>query len=226
MQTDMIVKSKVRMKNPMLAFLIPLFIIVLFPTDASAGWLLYHKPEFNGRVIDAETKEPIRGAVVVAAYYKTTMGVPHRYTDIIHFQEALTNKNGEFHIPSYTTIIQPLSWANKVTFIIYKSGYGNFPEQQIIPSGLKLIDEEIFFSGDIGGLKRLEMWVSDEHGLVLKEISMTLGIVELPRLSSQGDRIKAMLAGRPGILTSSDAPLYYKAINEERSRLGLSGLEE
>lgn len=41
-------------------------------TNSYASWLIYHKPEFKGMVIDAETKEPIEGAVVVAVYYKVT----------------------------------------------------------------------------------------------------------------------------------------------------------
>jgi len=214
------------MKKSMVGFFLFVVLIVLFPAASSASWLIYHKPAFKGKVIDAETKAPIRGAVVVAAYYKTTMGVPHRYSDIIYFKEALTDEGGEFFIPSYTTIIQPLSWSNKVTFIIYKSGHGNFPEQQISPYGLKLIDEETFFSEDIGSQGHLEMWVRGEHGLALQELSTTFGIVELPRLSTQEERIKAMMAGRPGILNADDAPLYYKAINEERIRLGLSGEEK
>jgi hypothetical protein len=216
----------VQMKLSTAVFIFFILLTALFSTNSYASWLLYHKPDFNGRVIDAGTKEPIHGAVVVAAYYKTTLGVPHRYSDIIYFQEALTDKDGYFHIPSYTTLIQPLSWSNIVAFIIYKPGYGNFPEQQIIPYGLTMKNEEEYFSRAIGSRGILEMWVRGDNGLALKKLAIIFGVVELPKLSTKEERIKAMIAGRPGILTADEAPLYYKEINEERSRLGLSGVDK
>ncbi|MEK6683280.1 MAG: carboxypeptidase-like regulatory domain-containing protein [Nitrospirota bacterium] len=112
--------------------LMVLFVTILFmlPDAGHAGWLIYHKPAFHGRVIDAETKEPIEGAVVVASYLKTTLGPAHSGSSVFNVRETLTDKAGEFHIPSYTTIIQPFSWSewsDKVTFIIYKPGYGSYP---------------------------------------------------------------------------------------------------
>ena len=93
-------------------------------------------------------------------------------------REALTDKNGEFYIPSYTTIIQPLSWETLVTFIIFKPGYGSFkpaygsfPEYQKTPSGLRPMDEETFFSKGIGTEGELELWVAkdkEENGLDFK----------------------------------------------------------
>ena len=95
----------------------------------AGGWLIYHKPEFKGKVIDSETKQPIEGAVVVAIYYKKSMmGIVESYSVIMNVKETLTDKNGEFYIPSYTTVIQPLSWESKATFIIFKPGYGSFPK--------------------------------------------------------------------------------------------------
>ena len=43
--------------------------LVCFSLLTSAySWPIYSKPEFRGRVIDAETKQPIEGAVVVVLY--------------------------------------------------------------------------------------------------------------------------------------------------------------
>jgi len=52
-----------------------LLLVVLMTTSSEAGWLIYHKPEFKGRVLDTETKEPIEGAVVVVVdrLRKTTL---------------------------------------------------------------------------------------------------------------------------------------------------------
>ena len=130
-------------------------IIILVSGTSFAGWLIYHKPAYKGRVIDAETKEPIEGAVVVVTYTKETMGIPHKYSSIINVRETLTDQNGEFYIPRYITMIQPLSFEDMANFIIFKSGYGSFPNYQAVPSGITPVDQETFFSRDIGSEREL-----------------------------------------------------------------------
>jgi hypothetical protein len=203
------------MKKSTAAFLISIYLIALFPTASSASWLLYHKPEFKGRVIDAETKAPINGAVVVATYYKSTMGVPHHYSSIINVQETLTDQNGEFSIPSYTTLIQPLSMSSFVHFIIYKPGYGNFPQQHVSPPK-KGVRSEDFFSGDYGN--------NGEVSWQDKKIKVTFGIVELPKLFTKEERLRA-IPGRPSDTTSKVLPLLYEAINGERKYFGLEEVD-
>ena len=54
-----------------------LMMIVCFSFAPSAySWLYYSKPEFRGRVIDAETKQPVEDAVVVVLYEKWEFGGP------------------------------------------------------------------------------------------------------------------------------------------------------
>ena len=92
-----------------LIFFISAVVLFINCTPSNAGWLIYHKPEFKGKVIDAETKEPIEGAVVVVVYNKHSLlsGPGGGYSSVIKVKEALTDQNGEFHFPSYTTMIQP-----------------------------------------------------------------------------------------------------------------------
>ena len=109
--------------------------IVVLIAAYHLGWIIYHKPPFHGRVIDAETKEPIEGAVVVAIYNAfPIIHLPGGGSDIkIGVQEVLTDKKGEFYVPSYTTIIFPL-WARAgVNFVIYKPGYGSWPGLNVKP---------------------------------------------------------------------------------------------
>ena len=94
----------------------------------AGGWLIYHKPAYMGKVIDSETKQPIEGAVVVAVYHKESMGIVESYSFVVKVKETLTDKKGSFYFPPYTTIISPLSWEDRVTFIIYKPGYSSFPK--------------------------------------------------------------------------------------------------
>jgi hypothetical protein len=170
------------MKHLLVLALFSVLMIAGHPTLSSASWLYYYKPEFKGKVIDAESEEPIAGAVVVATYYKSTMGVPHRYSSIINVQETLTNQNGEFFIPSYTTIIQPLSVSSFVHFIIYKPGYGNYPFQQVNPP--LGVNEEDFFSETYGK--------EDEIAILKVKRNFIRGVVELPKLITKEERDKAL----------------------------------
>lgn len=109
-----------------------LFLLALtlfFNTSLShAGWLIYHKPEFKGKVINAETKEPIEGAVVIAFYkkYPIISGPAGGSASIIKIKETLTDNKGEFYFPPYTTVIQPLAEEWHTNFIIYKPGYSSY----------------------------------------------------------------------------------------------------
>ena len=97
--------------------------LLLSAATCEASWLIFHKPEFRGKIVDIETLEPIEGAVVVAIYRKEEMAIADSVDIDIDAREALTDRNGEFIIPSYTTFINPFSWSIPVQFIIFKPGY-------------------------------------------------------------------------------------------------------
>ena len=133
-----------------------------FSTSAYS-WLLYSKPEFRGRVIDAETKQPIEGAVVVVLYEKWEFGGPGggsaRPFDA---KETMTDKNGEFYFPSYTTIIGPLSRNDRADFIIFKPGYRAISSTEGI-EGRKVSDEKYFaidkdMVGKEGEIRYIDDW--------------------------------------------------------------------
>ncbi|NTV15681.1 MAG: hypothetical protein HGA96_17420 [Desulfobulbaceae bacterium] len=97
---------------------------ILTPADSSASWLVYHIPEYKGKVIEAGTDAPIEGAVVVVVYYEYTFLKFDGHTEVIGAQETLTDKNGEFVIPSFTRAMNPFaSESEDPTLIIYKPGY-------------------------------------------------------------------------------------------------------
>lgn len=161
-------------------------IIVVLPSHA---WIIYHKPEFRGRVIDAETKEPIEGAVVVVVYYKTVIRLAPESFDVIkNIRETVTTQDGAFTIPSYSSMTDPLSFDFNVEFIIYKRGYGNFPGYQKTPSGIAPKDHELFFSREIGSEGELELWVEGEKRPERKKFAVKFGIVELPKLKTREER--------------------------------------
>lgn len=205
-------------KLPTTLLLVLLFLMISVPPSHALWWMVYHKPAFKGKVIDAETKEPIEGAVVVVTYSKTSIGIAESYSVIIKVKETLTDKNGEFYIPSDTTMTQPLSWEDMANFIIFKPGYDRWQGYQSLPYGIRPIDEEIFFSKGIGTEGELEMWVKGGPPPILRKSKVTFGIVELPKLKTREDRLKAM----PSHLTDeSKTPILNRLIDEEDHNLGL-----
>jgi len=205
------------MKKVLIVIMLACISGLLMPDGSEAGWLIYRKPEFKGKVIDAGTKEPVQGAVVVVMYYSSPIlsgpggGSPY----IIHVKETLTDENGSFRIPAYMTLIQPNSVSHIADFIIYKPGYGRFPSSKVSPD-VHFVDPEEYFSKPLGTKGEMQ-W---ESGSQSKAIPVTYGIVELPMLETKDERL-GTIPGRPSELSPENIPLLYKAINEERQRFGL-----
>lgn len=190
-------------------------ILTFMVVSSEAGWLIYHKPTFEGQVIDSKTKEPLEGAVVVVAYFKHIFRfMPESGTVVIHVRETLTDKEGNFRIPSYTTIIDPFAWEAWASFIIFKPGYGNYPNYQISPPGVG-VDAEEFFSKGKTGTRGVMVWEG-----IGTMFNVTFGVVELPKLKTREDRLKAESISVSD-LRSKDLPLLYKALNEEERYLGI-----
>ena len=196
--------------------------ILVFTTPAHALWWMgYHKPALTGRVIDAETKEPIEGAVVAAVYSKDSIGFAHSYSVVIKIKETLSGKDGGFYIPSYTTLVTPLSWEEWVTLIVYKPGYGSFPGHQKVPSGMSPADHESFFSKEMAGTEgELKLSRKGERGPIVEKFTVTFGLVELPRAEGKKNRLR-MVPSTPTGFGSKYLPRLYKAIDDEYKRFGI-----
>jgi hypothetical protein len=187
-------------------------------SSAYAGWPIYSKPEFRGRVIDAETKEPIEGAVVVVLYYKRPLiggpGGPNSY--IFNAKEILTDNNGEFHFSSYSSLILFTEDAG-TTFIFYKPGYLS----SYGPTHIDVTLREKYFSTDvIGKVADIEEG-SFEQGSYVKW-NGPLGIMELKEAKTREEKLQT-LPSPPTDYTSDDLPLFIKIINEEGKKRGLKG---
>jgi hypothetical protein len=203
--------------KPVRIIILIVLMIAFLAASSEAGWLIYHKSEFKGKVIDAESKQPIEGAVVVVVYNKSTMSLgAGQLSSIINVRETITDKEGAFSIASYTTIIQPFSWEASASFIIFKPGYGSFPNQRVYPPSMSLPDQEIFFSAGIEIERYLNIYEGSESTFAV----LKTGIVELPKLKTRDERLKAEEIGVIDY-RSKDLPLLYKALNEEESYLGI-----
>jgi hypothetical protein len=183
----------------------------LIASKSQASWLSYHKPEYKGKIIDAETKEPIEGVVVSFYYMTNTYNLGGGSTRVIHTKEILTDAKGEFVIPSYTTVISPFTTSDAAECIIYKPGYASYP------NGVHFCGygPELYFSNEKAGLQ-----AECKNFGNFKPYTYVYGLVELPKVKTRQERLRAM-PSTPLVTGSKEFPLLYKLINEEHKSLGL-----
>ena len=146
----------------------------------------YAKGPWHGKVIDAETKQPIEGAVVVAVWDYRTITLTGGANSFLDAKESTTNANGQFEIPAQSYLSIPLfrEVQKLIAFTIYKPGYGSFPES-VAPKNKNTEDINKW------SIKYESMFKNEED------------IVELPVAKTIGERIKvlhtveARIAGDP-----------------------------
>jgi hypothetical protein len=165
---------------------------------------------FNGKVIDAGTKEPIEGAVVVAVWHEATATISGESTRLKDVKECLTGKKGEWliegpagkwggTITAIYTFLTGSYYTRPPQFIVFKPGYCSWPAGFGIDSckgKLKSSGKDKLASGET---------------------------VELPRFTKREDRMKAL----PEAIGDNKATFrkqkqFMRLINEERKSIGLS----
>jgi hypothetical protein len=204
------------MKSRLLRWMTAVILMNVFAAPANA-WLIYSKPEFHGKVIDSETKEPIAGAVVVVLYYKRSTfslnpGGPSSF--VTKAKETLTDKQGEFFFHSYSELM----WLNEdvgARFIFFKPGYqAGYGPTYISP----LLTEKYFSAGEIGKEIEIEAGSFDNSSYV--KWKGPLGIVELKKAKTYNER-RLGVPDTPTGYTSSELPLIFRAITIDRKERGL-----
>lgn len=170
------------------------------------GWIIYREGAFKGNVIDAETKEPIEGAVVVAIYHVRQYGIAESGSSAANAKEVLTNKTGSFYIPSHAFFhLYPFARRETTKFIIYKPGYTAFSS------------DTNYFSY----FPHSPLNVSIDMKAELFKKGVT---VELMKLKIKEERLENIPSG-PIDMRARKLPLLLKAINEEGKRFGLKEVE-
>lgn len=105
-----------------------LFLMIVVPSVG--GCAITNKyGSYYGKVIDAETKEPIEGAVVLVVYKTEQYGLAGPVSQFADAQEILTDKKGEFKIPAIRiNKLRIISgWERYPDVRIFKPGYGCYP---------------------------------------------------------------------------------------------------
>ena len=198
------------MKPLWLSILIMLIISGIVSTS-EANWLIFHESELKGQILDIDTKQPIEGAVVVVVYTTGNPGIgTGQGSSNIGVGETLTDKEGKFLIPSYTTIIQPFSWKRPSSMIIFKPGYVSLDWSGYL--------RPKFFTGE--ETKDHEGTLSWSKESVYKYKIHRTGIVELPMLKSREERMKIHVSpvedsDHNSVWYFKKQKLFIKAIREE-----------
>ncbi|MEN6620511.1 MAG: hypothetical protein ABFD50_03030 [Smithella sp.] len=197
------------MKKLLLNSINAFLLLILFTQTSQADWPLCSKPEFRGKIIDAQTKQPIEGAVALVLYNNEMLiggpGGPNDYTFPV--KETLTDKKGEFYFPSRYSL-HIVSKCDYVSFIFYKPGYN---ESYGGPVNMDAaLTEKYFSTGNIGHELEIERGTFEKHNYV--KWKGIVGIVELKKGTST--------PSAPNGYSSTQLPLLFKALNEERKNRG------
>ena len=177
-------------------------VVVLAGTTSAqspAGWERYlerpHGP-YRGQVIDAETRAPLVGAVVVAHWARDRIYPFHSVMKHYAVREVVTGADGAFLIDARDIEERAPSRTLYPRFLIFTPGYGFFPLRQKKPTGF------------IGGI-----------------FEGTGTVVELMRQEDSETRRNSLLRILPNSFTDQpfkDLPALMDRINEERTSIGLA----
>ena len=160
----------------------------------------YHGP-YRGRVVDAETKQPIAGAVVVAVWSRQKIYPLHSTTARYAAREALTENDGTFVIHARELEENAPRYTLKPYFQIFFPGYGAYRTLVFTQRGF-------------------------QHGTTFEGAGVTVG---LPPLKTRKDRLENLISPFDLFASTedvSDAPFKFtpnlvRLVNQEAVSLGL-----
>jgi len=170
---------------------------------ASTGHIYYSDGPWKGTIIDAETKQTIEGAVVVAIWRKEYGGPVGPYSYFLDAREVLTDAKGNFLIPKFwkLNVLPFIRWFDGPRFEIFKPGYTAFP-------GLDYFEK--YFP-------QSPLRVDDD---TLAEMFKKGVVVELLKLKTREERLRN-IPGLPVDHSSNKLLLYDKLIQDEEQDLGI-----
>lgn len=162
------------------------------------GWDRYlDRPRgpYRGQVVDAETKAPLAGAVVVLQWRRDRVYPFHSVSENYAVRETVTDAEGRFLLDAKDVEERAPRRTYHPEVFIFQPGYGSYPKQYVSPRG---------FTGGI----------FERSGTV----------VELPRLEGREERRKHLFLFGPSDFSDrpfKDLPELVRRINAERIAVGL-----
>jgi hypothetical protein len=166
------------------------------PAEVWDRYLDRPRGPYRGQVVDAETKAPLAGAVVVARWLRDRVYPLHSVQENYAVRETLTDAVGRFVLDAKDVEQGAPRRTYHPEFLIFMPGYGSFPHRYVSPKG---------FTGGI----------FERAGTV----------VELPRLAGQDERRIHLRSISPSSFSNHpfvDLPMLMGRLNEERAGLNLN----
>jgi len=157
-----------------------------------------YRGPYRGQVIDAETKAPLVGAVVVAMWTRDRVYPFHSVNERYAVREVATDAEGRFVLEARDIEATAPKRTLHPEFRIFVPGYGAYPRYHKVPQG---------FTGGI-------FWGGGTE-------------VELPRLEARKQRIESLRSVDPYNFSErpfDDLPILVKSFNQERVALGFEPL--
>jgi hypothetical protein len=123
-------------------------------SNRSIYWFIYWDGPYFGKVVDADTGEPIEGASVAGVWEIENFIL--LLTSMYHFanaKETVTDADGEFTIPlTFAFTFWPMSGLDKMDLVVFKPGYDSHPPaiqraMEQPPKGRRISSDGKYFVG-------------------------------------------------------------------------------
>jgi len=175
--------------------MIPVFsgLAVLFATAPASAI----EGQYHGRVVDAETKQPLEGAVVTAIWMKAQLLAMEGVDDFHQARETLTDAEGRFAIdarPRWT-----VRSVRRPNIIVFKPGYGRYADMY----------------GKLNGLGIDPLIATQETLYARRPVT-----IDLPRLRTREEMLKFVDPDLHPNIEFEDVPIFMRLLNEYRHGLG------
>ncbi len=212
------------MTRSVMTLVMGMMLLLSFAASARADWPVTSYPEYRGKILDAETKEPIEGAVAVVYYDRDMLiggpGGPGSY--IFHAKERLTDEKGEFTFPSYTSL-HLISEGGCASFIFFKPGYMAISGlvYTLDDTGLYVSLDQYLSTGPVG--EEIEIRYATRKGAVVPWVGPA-GIVELRKAKTREEKWRSSLVSTSS-MGARELPILYKAIEEAEKKLKAEGIQ-
>lgn len=90
---------------------------------------------YRAQVVDAQTKAPLAGAVVVALWRRDRVYPFHSVSEHYAVRETLTDEEGRFFLDAKDVEESAPRRTYHPEFLIFQPGYGSYPGHQVSPTG-------------------------------------------------------------------------------------------
>lgn len=159
------------------------FVIVILVSLLTSCYL-----PISGKVIDAETQQPIDSAVVLVQWTEQH-GFGFTYHTVYKMSETETDKNGKFSLPgAYSPFIDPPD------LVIYKSGFVAWRNDFIFPGYQKRSDNDRWQHNGVYKLEKFkDEYSRSQHSMFMDTGIMDMNFNRIPKFAnvSRDESIKA-----------------------------------